>query len=140
MKRRLSHFWHLLCKNNYIIDFILIFRYFYDIFDENSKIYINNILIASTISLIPLMQSQTETLLSMLLSFLQIIIFGDRDSKISISNSFQICLIIVYFCLKTLYNGKDFMPLLIISFSSALIICINASKLYFSEIFMINKK
>ena len=136
-KRRQFHFWHLLCKIHSIIDLFLNFRYFYDIFDDNSKIYINNILIASTISLIPLMQSQTETLLSMLLSVLQIIIFGQHDTKISI---FQICLIIVYFCLKTLFNSKDFMPLLIISFSSGLIICINAVKLYFSETFTINKK
>ena len=136
-KRRQFHFWHLLCKIHSIIDLFLNFRYFYDIFDDNSKIYINNILIASTISLIPLMQSQTETLLSMLLSVLQIIIFGQRDTNISI---FQVFLIIVYFCLKTLFNSKDFMPLLIISFSSGLIILTNSIKLYFSETFPINKK
>jgi hypothetical protein len=81
------------------------------------------------------MQSQTETCLSILLSVIQIIMFGQRDTKLV-----QMCPIIAYFCLKTLFNSKDFLPLLLISFSSALIICVYAIKLYYSEIFLINKK
>lgn len=143
-KRRQFHFWHLPCKKNcsiiYVINYNIIFRFFYDIFDENSKRYINNILISSTISLMPLMQSQTETVLSILLSTLEIIIFGQRGTKVSASKLIQICSIVVYFCLKILFNSKNFLPLLIMSFSSAFIIFVNAVKLYYSEIFMINKK
>lgn len=139
MKRQQSLSLPFHCKNFASILLILIIRYFYDIFDNNSKRYIHNILIASTISLIPLMQSQAEALLSISLSVLQIVIFRQRAAKVSIAHLIQICAIITYFYLKNLLSIKDFLPMLIISVSSGLVIFINAAKLYSTEILTINK-
>lgn len=85
------------------------------------------------------MQSQSETVLSVILSIIQMIILGNGTGKVSFSNLILICALILYLYLKTFINSKDFLPLLIISVSAAFIIFINAVKLFILEITVGNK-
>lgn len=109
------------------------FRYFYELFDISYKSALSNILIASTISMIPLMQSQIEFFISVLLTVLLVLVlFNQNGSLILILSHFLPLL--SFLCIGKFSIGGEFLPYLILSTSCSLIIAWSGVKLYTSEV------